>query len=124
MSKVFRDTEPGHLYKTVVIPLFERLFSWPWRPWVKTKQVIDFEAELDRDHRYRMKRWYSKLSERLPPVTATQSVQPPTPVNPQATSCNPFPAFYDKRGLPHGCRDEHASQDSDTDSNSNYGGTD
>ncbi len=36
------------IMKTVARTWSERLFSWPWNPWVKTKQVRDLKAEFAR----------------------------------------------------------------------------
>jgi hypothetical protein len=37
------------ILKTVARPWLLRLFSWPWRPWVASQQVRDWQAEFARD---------------------------------------------------------------------------
>lgn len=37
---------PQPIFKTVQRTLLERVFSWPWNPWVATKQERDYAAEF------------------------------------------------------------------------------
>lgn len=96
------------IFKDVERSLLERIFSRPWRPWVRTHRVRDHWAELKRDQAERMRFWHA----------------PERPV-PERKREEPLPADVEAAAFfARAANGDYSTPDDDGGEVTNYGGSD
>lgn len=65
------------IMKTVRRTWNQRLFTWPWRPWVATQQVCDWKAEFARPSRATKDTVRAAMAAHKPPVVQRSPMRMP-----------------------------------------------